>query len=106
MGFLTWALINRAHRCIIKGNPSFAWIIKKELIFYFFAPAPGTQWARRGGFILLVKEKLADRLKLAPDRDMWRIPYLSKLLEQRGQMYYQMVDTEEVTDLIDSICLN
>ena len=50
-----------------------------------------------------IKEKLAERIKLAPDQDLWRIPYLSKLLEQRGDM---MVDTEEVTGLIDSVCQN
>ena len=53
-----------------------------------------------------VKKKLAERIKLAPDQDLWRIPYLSKLLEQRGEMHYQMVDTEEITGLIDSICQN
>ena len=50
MGFLTWVLINRAHRCINKGNPSFAWI-KKEFLHWHPAPtgsqlplAPSTHW--------------------------------------------------------------
>ena len=47
-------------------------------------------------------------LKLAemPQQDEWRLPYLGKLLEQRGQKYYQMEDTSELTELIDSPCVN
>ena len=47
-------------------------------------------------------------LKLAemPQQDEWRLQYLGKLLEQRGQKYYQMEDTSELTELIDSLCVN
>ena len=47
-------------------------------------------------------EKLAD----LPEQDKWRLPYLGKLLEQRGDLYYQLEDTSELTELIDSLCLN
>ena len=36
--------------------------------------------------------------------DRWRLAYLGKLLEQRGELYHEMKDTEELTELIDSLC--
>ena len=53
-----------------------------------------------------VKEVLGGRLREVPEQDMWRLPYLSKLLEQRGELHHRMMDTSEVTELIDSICEN
>ena len=53
-----------------------------------------------------VKKMLADRVELVPQQDTWRIPYLCKLLEQRGEMLHRMLDTTEVTELIYSICVN
>ena len=47
-------------------------------------------------------EKLAD----VPQQDKGRLLYLEKLLAQRGEMYYGMDDTAQLTELIDSICLN
>ena len=45
-----------------------------------------------------------------PDRDKWRLDFLTKLLKQggRGEALY-IVDTKEVqrlSGLIDSICVN
>ena len=54
----------------------------------------------------LVKRVMGERLAELPEEDGWRIPYLGKLLEQRGEAYYQMKDTSELTELIDSLCLN
>ena len=53
-----------------------------------------------------VKKMLADRVELVPQQDTWRIPYLCTLLDQRGEMLHRMLDTTEVTELIDSICVN
>ena len=53
-----------------------------------------------------VKEVLEGKLAQMPSQDAWRLPYLGKLLEQRGEQHFQMSDTSELTELIDSICLN
>ena len=53
-----------------------------------------------------VKKVLGGKLAEVPQQDSWRLLYLEKLLEQRGEMYYQMEDTTELTELIESICLN
>ena len=53
-----------------------------------------------------VKAIMAERVKQVPEQDVWRIPYLGRLLEQRGELYYQMLDTTEVTELIESLCIN
>ena len=39
-----------------------------------------------------------------PDRDMWRIRYLARLLEERGQAHYEGEDVNQLTVLIDSLC--
>ena len=53
-----------------------------------------------------VKKVLGEKLADLPEQDEWRLPYLGKLLEQRGDLYYQLEDTSELTELIDSWCLN
>ena len=53
-----------------------------------------------------VKTVLMDSLSEVPDLDTWRLPYLAKLLEQRGELHHEMVDTSQLTELIDSICVN
>ena len=53
-----------------------------------------------------VRKVLAGKLAEVPQQDCWRLLYLEKLLEQRGEMYYVMEDTRQLTELIDSICLN
>ena len=53
-----------------------------------------------------VKRVLGEKLADLPEQDKWRLPYLGKLLEQRGDLYYQLEDTSELTELIDSLCLN
>jgi hypothetical protein len=51
-----------------------------------------------------LKADLSMRLPAVPDRDSWRIQYLLKLLEARGQAHYKGDDVTELTDLIDSLC--
>jgi hypothetical protein len=35
-----------------------------------------------------------------------RAGHVDKLLEQRGELHHRMMDTSELTELIDSICEN
>ena len=53
-----------------------------------------------------VKQVLGEKLREVPAQDLWRLAYLAKLLEQRGEAHHKMLDTRELTDLIDSICIN
>ena len=53
-----------------------------------------------------VKNVLGKRLAEVPNQDEWRLSYLGKLLEQRGEWHFQMTDTSELTELIDSLCVN
>ena len=53
-----------------------------------------------------VKKVLGEKLAEVPQQDSWRLLYLEKLLDQRGEMYYRVEDTTQLTELIDSICLN
>ena len=53
-----------------------------------------------------VKKVLGEKLAEVSQQDKWRLLYLEKLLDQRGEMYYMMDDTAQLTELIDSICLN
>ena len=39
-----------------------------------------------------------------PEGEIWRIPLLEKLLEQRREMDVNMEDCTEISDLIDSLC--
>ena len=39
-----------------------------------------------------------------PDGDIWRVKYLGKLLEARGEANYEGEDTQQLTVLIDSLC--
>ena len=55
-----------------------------------------------------IKKELFSKVAIVPDRDKWRLDFLTKLLKQRGEALY-IVDTKEVqrlSGLIDSICVN
>ena len=54
---------------------------------------------------------LFNRAEVVPDTDQWRLPYLTKLLEQRDTLVYngEGEDSEElvrVKELLDSLCRN
>jgi hypothetical protein len=51
-----------------------------------------------------LRAALSMRLPAVPDGDTWRMNYLGKLLEARGQAHYKGDDVTELTDLIDSLC--
>ena len=41
-----------------------------------------------------------------PVEDMWRLPYLKRLLEQRMFYYYKVDQESKIQSLIDSLCVN
>ena len=51
-----------------------------------------------------VKQMLEEKLPAVQDRDKWRLTYLGKLLEERGEAHYAGCETGNLTDLIDSLC--
>ena len=53
-----------------------------------------------------VKEVMCERRATVPEVDRWRLVYLAKLLEKRGEQYYQGADTDDLTTLIESLCVN
>ena len=53
-----------------------------------------------------VKAVLGEMLVELPEQDMWSVPYLARLLEERGEKFYSMDDTTDLTELIDSLCVN
>ena len=53
-----------------------------------------------------VKLALGKRLAVVPDSDTWRVMYLGKLLEARGEASYEGYETDHLTGLIDSLCSN
>ena len=54
-----------------------------------------------------IKSVLCGNLAETPAGDRWMIEYLCKLLQERGQAYYDGVeDHEHLNVLIDSLCTN
>ena len=53
-----------------------------------------------------VKAVMAEKQVELPDQDKWRVPYLGRLLEERGERFHNMEDTTEITELIDSLRIN
>ena len=53
-----------------------------------------------------VKKIMSLKLTAVPETDSWRLPYLMKLLEERGEAYYEGEDVDQLTALIDSLCMN
>ena len=55
----------------------------------------------------LVRTTIMERETVAPPpEDVWRLPFLSKLLEQREKLHWVGMDREEerVQELIDLLC--
>ena len=53
-----------------------------------------------------IKRALATKLCQSEYQDIWRIQYLGKLLTERGELHYLNEDTKEISDLVDSLCIN
>ena len=49
---------------------------------------------------------LNKRKSEVPVRDRWRLPYLSKLLEERQMLHYKGDDETMIQELINSLCSN
>ena len=71
------------------------------------AEAGGLTWAAAP---LHIREGCASGEPKVPRVDLWRIPYLGKLLEERDGLVYQGEEfgeqVEQVQELIDSLCIN
>ena len=52
--------------------------------------------------------EVRDRLKLAavPEQDIWRLGLLETYLSERRTLETNLEDTEQITGLIDSLCIN
>ena len=53
-----------------------------------------------------LRQELLQNRRLIPEASAWRVPYLSKLLEHRQELYYAGQNSDHITSLIDSICVN
>ena len=51
-----------------------------------------------------IKQRLVRKIPAVPDRDKWRLGYLGKMLEERGEAFYAGKETELISILIDSLC--
>ena len=56
------------------------------------------------GSLVKMKADICSKLVAVPDEDIWRVKYLCKLLEARGEASYEREDTDQLTALIDSLC--
>ena len=53
-----------------------------------------------------VRNDLGEKQAEVPAQDEWRLVYLGKLLAERDEWHYELRDTSELTELIDSLCVN
>ena len=55
-----------------------------------------------------LKMELQSRVASVPDLDRWRLDYLARLLQQRGEASFIADDAEarRLSTLIDSLCIN
>ena len=52
----------------------------------------------------IVKQMILETKSSVPDMDRWRLPCLKKFLEERYQLLARLENTEQLNDLIDSLC--
>ena len=52
----------------------------------------------------VIRQALEEREEPVPTADLWRIPFLTKLLKQRNDMEMNCVNTNQISQLIDSLC--
>ena len=55
-----------------------------------------------------MQEQLANKAVAVPAADTWRLTYLARLLQERGEAYYKSQEEEvnRLSGLIDSLCIN
>ena len=51
-----------------------------------------------------IRQVLIAKEAVVPQQDIWRVQYLSKLLEERNHMEVNSLDTGQISQLIDSLC--
>ena len=51
-----------------------------------------------------VSQMLHEKENPTPVTDLWRLPFLGKLLEERRRQEMQLEDTKEINEFIDSLC--
>ena len=50
------------------------------------------------------RQAFEEREPTVPVEDLWRIPFLVKLLNQRKEMEANCANTDNISELIDSLC--
>ena len=51
-----------------------------------------------------VSQILHEKENPTPLTDLWRLPYLGKLLEERRRLEAELADTKEINEFINSLC--
>ena len=59
-----------------------------------------------GSSLFKVKTALSLQRAPIPETETWRVGYLGKLLQARGEALYLSEETGQVTALIDCLCVN
>ena len=59
-------------------------------------------WGQKSG----IRSLIVDKPAVVPGQDTWRLPFLGKLLALRGEHHYQCLDTTQLTEQIDTLCVN
>ena len=62
-------------------------------------------WACTSKQVRVALEK-EDKLAVVPGPDQWRLPFLGRLLAERGEKFYLCEDTNWLTEQIDALCVN
>ena len=50
-----------------------------------------------------IKQRLIRKIPSVPERDKWRLGFLVRMLEERGEAFYAKKETELISILIDSL---
>ena len=51
-----------------------------------------------------IRQALLCKEAVVPEQDLWRVPYLAKLLQEKHEMEITSLDTGQISQLIDSLC--
>ena len=62
-------------------------------------------WTCTSRQVKVALEKV-DKLAVVPGHDQWRLPFLARLLTERGEKYYLSEDANWLTEQIDALCAN
>ena len=62
-------------------------------------------WSSSSKQVMVALEK-ETKLAVVPFKDQWRIPFLAKLLAERGVKYYLCENFDMLTEKIESLCVS